>query len=109
MDSRVLEGVREDDFVEYYLFPQCGTLTEKEQDEFLSDISEKCSRIVNEITKDHLWHKDKFTLLPRTTITNKLVNLDDKNGEWLILISFHIISVFFRKFSSSLIRSHSFR
>lgn len=83
MDSNILESVREDDYVEYYLFPECGTLSECEQDTFLSDILDKCNKIVNNLTKDHLWHKDKFMLLPRTVASNKLVNSDEKNGNFL--------------------------
>ncbi|XP_044762482.1 protein ecdysoneless [Coccinella septempunctata] len=81
MDEGVLESVREDDYVEYYLFPQCGTITESEQELLLSSILEKCNEIVNNLTKEHLWHKDKFTLLPRTAITNKLIGLHEINGK----------------------------
>ncbi|CAG9818506.1 unnamed protein product [Phaedon cochleariae] len=70
--NNVLESVREDDFVEYFLFPPVSTEDENEQELILSTLLDKANKIITKYTKDYLWHKDEFKLLLRTSTTNSL-------------------------------------
>nr|CAI5836375.1 unnamed protein product [Callosobruchus analis] len=74
--NNVLEFVREDDFVEYYLFPTVDTNDEKQQEVILTGILSKVNRIIEKYTKEYLWHKDEFKLVPRTSIYNSLIQVD---------------------------------
>lgn len=73
--------VREDDFVEYFLFPPIESVDEIEQEKILNSILEKADKIINKYTKDFIWHKDGFKLSARTTIYNKLNNASDDDGK----------------------------
>ncbi|KAL3284741.1 hypothetical protein HHI36_018886 [Cryptolaemus montrouzieri] len=77
--SNILECIREDDFIEYFLFPDLGFLSEDEQELILNETLQKCEDIVRDITRHHLWHKDGFSLRPRTSNTNKLLEGTQKN------------------------------
>ncbi|XP_023015143.2 ecdysoneless cell cycle regulator [Leptinotarsa decemlineata] len=70
--NNVLESVREDDFIKYFLFPDINTNDEKEQEALLSKILEKANKIIENFTDNYLWHKDEFKLSPRTSISNSL-------------------------------------
>ncbi|KAJ8953969.1 hypothetical protein NQ314_007162, partial [Rhamnusium bicolor] len=76
--NNVLESVREDDFVEYFLFPPIETCDEKEQETILSSILSEVNKIVKKYTDNYLWHKDEFKLIPRTSIYNTLSHIDGK-------------------------------
>lgn len=73
-----LETVREDDFVEYYLFPLIESNNEEIQEKILNDILEKANEIINKHTTNFLWHKDGFKLCARTAFFNKLMTADEK-------------------------------
>ncbi|KAG5891261.1 hypothetical protein JTB14_019668 [Gonioctena quinquepunctata] len=70
--NNVLESVREDDFIEYFLFPPINIEDEKEQEVLISTVLEKANKIVQKFSRDYLWHKDEFKLIPRTSISNSL-------------------------------------
>ncbi|KAJ8958175.1 hypothetical protein NQ318_006114 [Aromia moschata] len=76
--SNVLETAREDDFVEYHLYPPIETSDEKEQETILSSILSKANKIVQKYTENYLWHKDEFKLICRTSIYNYLSHIDGK-------------------------------
>lgn len=78
--NNVLETVREDDFVEYYLFPPIETCSEKEEETILSSILTKANKIVKKYTTNYLWHRDEFKLVPRASIYNSLNRIDGKKG-----------------------------
>ncbi|KAK9874394.1 hypothetical protein WA026_002741 [Henosepilachna vigintioctopunctata] len=77
--NNILKNVREDDFIEYFLFPNLSVISEAEEETFLSTLLEECNKIIQEIAKDHLWHKDKLELVCRSTNMNKLNNIDSEN------------------------------
>ncbi|CAH1992227.1 unnamed protein product [Acanthoscelides obtectus] len=76
--KNVLEFTREDDFVEYYLFPIIDTIEKKEQEVILRSILLEANKVIEKYTKDYLWHKDEFKLAPRTSIYNSLIHIDGK-------------------------------
>ncbi|CAH0547417.1 unnamed protein product [Brassicogethes aeneus] len=77
--NNILESVREDDFVEYYLFPVINSEDIKEQETILSCVLSKANKIIDNYSKNYLWHKDEFKLVPRTSISNLLTHIDGKN------------------------------
>lgn len=79
--NNILESVKEDDFVEYYLFPSIKTNDIKEQDSILSSLLSKANKIIDKYAKNYLWHKDEFKLVPRTSISNTLTHIEGKNGK----------------------------
>jgi hypothetical protein len=78
----VLESVREDDFVEYYLFPPIDSRDEKDQEIALNRVLTQANRITEKYTQRYLWHKDEFKLTVRTWISNSLIH-DSENAEFL--------------------------
>ncbi|CAH1367265.1 unnamed protein product [Tenebrio molitor] len=78
----VLESVREDDFVEYYLFPPIDSRDEKDQEIALNRVLTQAKRITEKYTQRYLWHKDEFKLTVRTWISNSLIH-DSENAEFL--------------------------
>ncbi|KAF7266105.1 ecdysoneless cell cycle regulator [Rhynchophorus ferrugineus] len=76
--NKVLQSVREDDFVEYYIFPHIESNDEEQQERVLSALLEKANRIAEKYTKSYLWHKDEFKLVVRTTSSNYLTHIDGK-------------------------------
>lgn len=81
-DKSVLETVREDDFVEYFIFPQ---LNSNENEEIvLNNYLTKINNAIRNQTKDYLWHKDEFNVTTRPK-TSHLLNEDfDKRGKYYI-------------------------
>lgn len=79
--TNILESVREDDFVEYFLFPPIETNDEQEQERILTAILDKANKIIHRYTKNFLWHKDEFRLVVRTSISNYLNELDGQRGK----------------------------
>lgn len=88
--NTLFESVREDDFVEYYLFPPIESKDEIEQEKILSSILSKANKIINKYTTDFLWHKDEFKLSARTSIYNELNNFSGDNGKWMNESYIHI-------------------
>ncbi|EFA01447.1 protein ecdysoneless [Tribolium castaneum] len=78
----VLESVREDDFVEYHLFPPIDSQDDKEQELALTRVLNQCEKIVKRYTDEYLWHKDEFKLTVRTWISNSLIH-DSEKTEYL--------------------------
>lgn len=60
--TELLQTVREEDFVEYFLFPPLESSDESGQERLLST----ANKIVENYTKNFLWHKDEFKLNLRT-------------------------------------------
>lgn len=76
----ILQNVREDDFVEYFLFTSTLSFNKDNEDVELNELLNKCNQIVQNLSKNYLWHKDSFKLNCRPSITNKLVHLDEESG-----------------------------
>ncbi|CAG9771096.1 unnamed protein product [Ceutorhynchus assimilis] len=76
--NNLLQTYREDDFVEYYLFPQIDSEEEKQQEALLEGILVKANRVIEKFARGYLWHKDPVQLLPRTSLSNFLTHIDGK-------------------------------
>lgn len=90
----VLEDVRAEDFVEYFLFPKHKSISSA-----LDEVNKKVSSYV----KDYIWHKDPFFL--------KKVESSENNGIKLNKNVFNFItlrSIFFRVGHSTFAWHHSF-
>lgn len=66
MDS-ALETVRDEDFVEYFLFVRSDDSEEDAEElvKHINHLNTKALELVDRLSKQYLWHKDKFDLIPR--------------------------------------------
>ncbi|XP_025409951.1 protein ecdysoneless isoform X2 [Sipha flava] len=66
MDS-VLETVRDDDFVEYFLFVRPGDGNEDAEElvKNINQLNTKVLELVDRLSNGYIWHKDQFNLIPR--------------------------------------------
>ena len=69
-----LEIVRNDDFIEYFLFPD---IKEGQEDEVLSEILTQVNDIARAYTSTYIWHKDPFNLKARDR-NSHLLNPESK-------------------------------
>ncbi|XP_017862992.1 PREDICTED: protein ecdysoneless [Drosophila arizonae] len=83
-----LEFVREDDFVEYYIFPKLDDIDEKASDEQvrqqLEQVRADCMSIVEKKVAErcYIWNKDEFQLQVRTgSAEERLLNEEDNKQE----------------------------
>lgn len=60
-----LEIVRNDDFIEYFLFPNIDFAAESEADEILNQTLKQVMEISDSYTSNYIWHKDSFNLRAR--------------------------------------------
>lgn len=60
-----LEIVRSDDFVEYFLFPNIGEVSEGEEDDILCETLQQIDAIAKSYAANYIWHKDSFALKKR--------------------------------------------
>ncbi|XP_050300653.1 protein ecdysoneless [Anthonomus grandis grandis] len=72
--TNLLQTFREDDFVEYYLFPSLQSTDEKEQEALLETVLSKANRVIEKYTQDYLWHKDPIQFVSRTSLSNFLIH-----------------------------------
>lgn len=83
-----LEFVREDDFVEYYIFPKLDDVDDKTSDEQvrqqLEQVRADCMSIVEKKVAErcYIWNKDEFQLQVRTgSAEERLLNEEDNKQE----------------------------
>lgn len=78
--SNVLEFVREEDYVEYFLFPPKFNTpeTEPSEENELNQVLVQINSIRDTFTKDYLWHKDSFRLSTRARHFNE--HLTEEKG-----------------------------
>lgn len=80
-----LEFVREDDYVEYFIFPKLNSDQQEDTNDDtaihkqLEDIRTKCLDVVKKLTKErnYIWHKDEFELRVRTCTEQELLLNDE--------------------------------
>lgn len=72
-----LEIVRNDDYVEYFLFPDIDQVSEHREDEILSEILNQVNSIAGAYTSNYIWHKDPFALKARNR-NSYLLNPESK-------------------------------
>ncbi|KAL1518015.1 hypothetical protein ABEB36_001701 [Hypothenemus hampei] len=76
--NNLLQTVREDDFVEYYVFPEIEHVSEDGQQSVLESLLSQVSNVIDKYTKDYLWHKDPIKFVARTSLSNVLTHIEDK-------------------------------
>lgn len=72
-----LEFVRNDDFVQYFLFPNIDQVSEHQEDEILNKILNQVNSIAGAYTSNYIWHKDPFCLKARNR-NSHLLNPESK-------------------------------
>lgn len=72
-----LEIVRNDDFIEYFLFPNIDQTSESEEEEALNEILKQINVISSSYTSSYIWHKDPFVLKDRNR-NSHLLNPESK-------------------------------
>lgn len=72
-----LEIVKNDDFIEYFLFPIIDQNLDREEDDVLADALKQINELSSEYTKSYIWHKDPFSLKAR----NKNAHLLNPEGK----------------------------
>lgn len=78
-----LEIVRNDDYVEYFLFPNITAVSENQEEEILIETLKQVTEISKLYTSNYIWHKDEFNLKARNR-NSHLLNPEGK-GESLQL------------------------
>lgn len=84
----VLETVRDEDFVEYFLFVR--TNDKKEDAEELANrinlLNTQVLEFVDQLSDQYIWHKDRFNLIPRFCLSVELRQSlpDTSNGTMLL-------------------------
>lgn len=81
-----LEFIREDDFVEYYIFPSILSNNEKDQEEILNSTLQRVSKTINKYCNQYLWHKDEFRLMSKT---KSYCMLDSEEGDQKSTLNLH--------------------
>lgn len=85
--KNVLEFVREEDFVEYFLFPTITTNDIKEQECILNSLLKKIQKeVLDKYCDNYIWYRDDFKLTPRTRMTNLLAIENENKGKQQIII-----------------------
>lgn len=77
-----LEMVRNDDFIEYFLFPDVGDVSEGQENDALDAVLKRVNDIASAYTSSFIWHKDPFSVKARNR-NSHLLN-PDSEGELLI-------------------------
>lgn len=81
-----LEFVREDDYVEYFIFPQLDNISQYDESEVeqrlhkqLEDVRGQCMKLAEKLIKErqYIWHKDEFQLRIRTCTKQEMVLNDE--------------------------------
>lgn len=75
----VLEIVREDDFVEYFIFQNNINIDQLNKADILSNTKSHIQSIINKYQSGYIWQKDEFNLIPRNTSIFHPV--DDNEGK----------------------------
>lgn len=73
-----LETVREDDYVEYHLFPNISTddLQNNSEEFYLNKYLTQVKTTVEKYCATYLWHKDRFNVILRESSKQLLLNVE---------------------------------
>ncbi|KNC30799.1 SGT1-like protein ecdysoneless [Lucilia cuprina] len=83
-----LEFVREDDYVEYFIFPKLKNTLSNDENEHeqlirqeLEEVRGHCMKLVEQLIKErqYIWHKDEFQLRIRTCTKQEILLNDDES------------------------------
>ncbi|XP_055911872.1 protein ecdysoneless [Eupeodes corollae] len=86
-----LEFVREEDFVEYFIFPPTNKDNNEDDDKnetHLESLLQKIKAQVDQISEDYIWHKDEFNLTIRTEARESL--REEENNEKQVPLPPHL-------------------
>ncbi|TMW41776.1 hypothetical protein DOY81_013144, partial [Sarcophaga bullata] len=81
-----MEFVREDDYVEYFIFPQLDKVSQSDESEWeqelykqLEDVRGQCMKLAEKLIKErqYIWHKDEFQLRIRTCTKQEMLLNDE--------------------------------
>lgn len=75
----VLEIVREDDFVEYFVFQNNFNVDQLNTADSLADTRSHIQTIISKYQKGYIWQKDEFNLIARNS--SLLHPVDDNEGK----------------------------
>lgn len=95
-----LETVRDDDFVEYFLFvrPDDNKSDKEEFEEHIKYLNTKVLKLVAKLSEQYIWHKDQFNLIPRFCTTLELQqsfpDTPEGNVYYLLLLLINYITYF---------------
>lgn len=76
-----LEIVRNDDYVEYFLFPNIDQVSESEEEEILNEVVKQVNEISSTYTSNYIWHKDPFGVKARNR-NSHLLNPESKGESY---------------------------
>lgn len=60
--TNVLQNVRNEDYVEYFLYPTKNIIDPDEQERTLKSLLKEAIKIVEDLSENYIWHKDEFKL-----------------------------------------------
>lgn len=114
--EKALETVRDDDFVEYFLFVRRDDSAEDAEElvKRINQLNARVLELVDRMSDQYIWHKDPFNLIPRFSPSAELRQSfsDASNGNRFSIETHSSILIFFFRFSRSVaassIRSNSF-
>lgn len=89
---RPLETVRAEDYIEYFLFPACGSVHTPNDNTHtaasssaVADVLEQTARQANTIAAqfgaNYIWHKDGFRVAPRHGNATLLIDADGADDD----------------------------
>lgn len=63
----VLETVRDEDFIEYFLFVRTNDKNEDAEElvKHINLLNTQVLEFVDQLSDQYIWHKDRFNLIPR--------------------------------------------
>lgn len=84
-NSKALEFVREEDYVEYYLFPPKFNTpdTEPSEENELNLMLAEIRRVQETFTAGYIWHKDPFHLTTRLKHFNEHLTEDKGKNQFV--------------------------
>ena len=87
----VLESVREEDFVEYYVFPEGvedHINANEDRQQRMSVVLSHIESVVRKYAEKYIWHKDSFSVAPNLPPLSLSSDVNEK-GNFLIHQFFH--------------------
>uniref|UniRef100_A0AAG5D721 Uncharacterized protein n=1 Tax=Anopheles atroparvus TaxID=41427 RepID=A0AAG5D721_ANOAO len=81
----ILQSIREDDFVEYFLFPAGSSdpsdvELENSESPSLEPLLEKVTQLAEEFCRPYIWHRDGFRVVPRMLNDSRML-IDAATGD----------------------------
>lgn len=89
-----LETVRDDDFVEYFLFvrPDDNNSDKEEIEQHIKSLNVKVLEFVTRLSDQYIWHKDQFNLIPRFCISAELQESFSNTSDGNVYVTYLLLS-----------------